>query len=347
MNTLTKIPPAYKKLVSDITRFYENARRTVAKVYWHTGRRIVEVEQDGAIRARYGEKLLEKLSEDLSGSLGPGFSVQNLRKMRRVYLASRKRPTSVELAWSQQVELLPVGAAKLRERLAKKAVREGLTSRQIRALVRGRSHSAEPLLTGASSTRSAVPRANAEGPLLVPLKGKMGVYRIVKAGGKLHWDKGFSAYRELSELELSTFRDGDFVRRKGREELEKMTDGKVSDLYTYDAELVHLIDADTFWLKVWTAPPDWRKEKLRLRGIDAPELGTPEGEAAKRFVAALFQKAQAITVTTTKPDKFHRYLSDVFLAMADGKEIFLNNFLLEKGYAVRADKIPASEWEKE
>ena len=327
MNTLTKTPPAYRKLVADITRFYENARRTLAKAYWRIGRRIVEVEQDGAVHARYGTKLLETLSRDLSRSLGSGFSVQNLRRMRQWYLENPKRSAPSVLSWTQQVELLPVKDREKRVRLQRTAVRQDLTTRELRALVRGQSHSTEPLL--------------------VPLKGKMGVYRIIKAGGKLHWDKGFSAYRELSEGEARTFKDGDFVRRKGREDLEKITDGKVSDLYTYEAELVHLIDADTFWMMVWTARPEWRKEKLRLRGINAPELGTPEGEAAKRFVAALFQKAKAITVTTTKPDKFHRYLSDVFLLMPDGEEIFLNNYLLEKGYAVRADKIPASEWEKE
>ena len=102
-----------------------------------------------------------------------------------------------------------------------------------------------------------------------------------------------------------------------------------------------------FWMRVWVAPPEWRKEKLRLRGIDAPELKTAKGKAAKRFVEALFKKAQKITITTTKPDKYHRYLTDIFLVMPGGEEIFLNNLLLEKNHAVRTDKIPASEWEKE
>lgn len=100
-------------------------------------------------------------------------------------------------------------------------------------------------------------------------------------------------------------------------------------------------------MKVWTAPPDWNKQKLRLRGIDCPELNTPRGQTAKRYVDSLFAKAVKMTVTTTKPDKYHRYLSDVFLLMPDGKELFLNNHLLETGHAVRMDKIPAREWEKE
>jgi len=327
----------YQKLVADITQLYQNTREAVGKFYWSTGRWIVEAEQNGAVRARYGAKLLKDLSKDLSGRLGSGFSVQNLRKMRRIYLASRKRPTSVELTWSQQVELLPLGNVTKREKLIRKAIREGLTAREIRALVRSQSRLGR-------RKHKFVPGSVS---LLVPKKGKIGVYRIIKVDQTLQWDKGFAAYRELSPDDVRTFKDGDFVRRTSTDALEKVPDGKPSDLYTYESDLIRAIDADTFWMRVWTARPDWRREKLRLRGIDAPELSTPEGRAAKRFVEALFKKAQAITVTTTKPDKYHRYLSDVFLLMPDGEEIFLNNRLLETGHAWRTDNIPLTEWEKE
>lgn len=45
------------------------------------------------------------------------------------------------------------------------------------------------------------------------------------------------------------------------------------------------------------------KEKLRLRGIDCPELNIPKGKAAKRFVERLASQAKSVTITTTKPDK--------------------------------------------
>ncbi|HCX90984.1 MAG TPA: hypothetical protein DHT43_10845, partial [Deltaproteobacteria bacterium] len=37
----------------------------MVNLYWEIGRHIVEYEQGGSDRARYGEKLLEHLSEDL------------------------------------------------------------------------------------------------------------------------------------------------------------------------------------------------------------------------------------------------------------------------------------------
>ena len=46
----------------------------------------MEQEQQGDDTPEYGARLLERLSEDLQHKLGKGFSVRNLRKMRRFYL---------------------------------------------------------------------------------------------------------------------------------------------------------------------------------------------------------------------------------------------------------------------
>jgi hypothetical protein len=58
----------------------------------------VEQEQQGGGKAEYGVQLLEHLSEDLQQELGSGFSVTNLRNMRRFYLSNRIQQTSGELA---------------------------------------------------------------------------------------------------------------------------------------------------------------------------------------------------------------------------------------------------------
>jgi endonuclease YncB( thermonuclease family) len=73
-------------------------------------------------------------------------------------------------------------------------------------------------------------------------------------------------------------------------------------------------------------------------------MSTPEGRAAKRFVEALIAKTTAIVINTTKPDKYDRYLADVFLT-TDSGEIFLNNALLENGQAVRKDAWEFGDWE--
>lgn len=57
--------------------------RSVTARAWLTGCYIVEYEQHGRDRARYGERLLERLAERLEDR---GFSLQNLKNFRRFYL---------------------------------------------------------------------------------------------------------------------------------------------------------------------------------------------------------------------------------------------------------------------
>jgi predicted nuclease of restriction endonuclease-like (RecB) superfamily len=86
--------PCYPALVKDLSGLLEAARRASARAvnalmtatYWEIGRRIVEFEQGGAKRAAYGAELLEKLSEDLTGRFGRGFSRPNLQRFREFYL---------------------------------------------------------------------------------------------------------------------------------------------------------------------------------------------------------------------------------------------------------------------
>jgi len=59
--------------------------RTMVTAYYEIGRMIVEREQQGQKRARYGSKLIKGLSEYLSEQYGKGFSVVNLQSIRKFY----------------------------------------------------------------------------------------------------------------------------------------------------------------------------------------------------------------------------------------------------------------------
>ena len=50
------------------------------------GQHIVEFEQGGNTKAEYGDKLLERLSKDLSLKHGKGFSLSNINRFRQFYL---------------------------------------------------------------------------------------------------------------------------------------------------------------------------------------------------------------------------------------------------------------------
>ncbi len=53
--------------------------------YYEIGKRIVLEEQQGAQRAAYGQQILEELSRYLVTRFGKGFSVGNLKNIRRFY----------------------------------------------------------------------------------------------------------------------------------------------------------------------------------------------------------------------------------------------------------------------
>ncbi|GHT56773.1 DUF1016 domain-containing protein [Spirochaetia bacterium] len=104
-------------LVSQIKELLTNARRAVARdideyiirTNWEIGRVIVEQEQDGKIKAQYGDKLLTVLSKELTRELGRGFSRSNIANMRLFYLTYPIVQTlSGQLSWSHYCELISI-----------------------------------------------------------------------------------------------------------------------------------------------------------------------------------------------------------------------------------------------
>lgn len=86
--------------------FYENAanlivesRKMVASTAntvicvtnFEIGRMIVQEEQKGQNRAKYGTTLIKALSEYLISQFGKGFSETNLRSFRKFYLTYKDR----------------------------------------------------------------------------------------------------------------------------------------------------------------------------------------------------------------------------------------------------------------
>lgn len=82
---------------------------TLVATNWHIGEYVVEYEQQGKVRANYGEGVLRRLSKRLTLRLGKGYSLSNLQNMRRFYLTYPKYQTvSGKLSWSHWCELLEI-----------------------------------------------------------------------------------------------------------------------------------------------------------------------------------------------------------------------------------------------
>ena len=69
------------------SRFIKQVNASMTEMYWNIGRYIVEYEQNGADRAKYGSGLLQKIANSLTKAYGKGFSYRNLRAIRQFYLA--------------------------------------------------------------------------------------------------------------------------------------------------------------------------------------------------------------------------------------------------------------------
>jgi predicted nuclease of restriction endonuclease-like (RecB) superfamily len=108
---------AYQKLLDSIETCQREGRaqalravnENLVNTNWNNGRYIVEYEQGGKARAKYGTKLIDRLSHDLTLRLGKGFSRSNLKSMRTFYLRFPiRQKVSGKLSWSHYCELIGI-----------------------------------------------------------------------------------------------------------------------------------------------------------------------------------------------------------------------------------------------
>jgi micrococcal nuclease len=114
------------------------------------------------------------------------------------------------------------------------------------------------------------------------------------------------------------------------------------DLYLYQAQVLRVIDGDTLVAELDLGFHTFRREPLRLLGVDAPELNSADpaekelAQKAKVELALLTlscDKGLLVRTRKDKQDKFGRYLADVFVPKADGTQLHVNTYMLENGFA--------------
>lgn len=109
---------------------YRAANFALVQAYWQVGRAIVK--KQAGMRAEYGQRLVEELSERLRKDLGKGFDVTNLKNMRRFYLAFPKsdalRP---QLSWTHYRALIKVKDPEARQWYMDECAKAGWSTRQL------------------------------------------------------------------------------------------------------------------------------------------------------------------------------------------------------------------------
>ena len=329
-----------------VVRTYEDLRHRVEAVivagrqsiedawvrtYHETGRLIAAHLLLHEDRADYGAKVFARLSKETGIS---GRTLHECVQFHRCFPIVRP---GAQLAWNQYRLLCQVADPASRTALAAEATKQAWTKNELESRVRALN--AEPEFAPAGSNNAAVKTVI---KLMKPRRGTPGLYRVVTRDGGLAVDVGFKLYLPLSPVHARGIAVGAIVRWDEGQFL-VADEAQASDLFAYSATVRRAIDGDT--LLVTIALPHYvMDEKLRLRGLDCPEMDTPEGKAAKRFVDTLLLDATEVTIATSKVDKYDRYLADVHITRPDGEIVFLNNALLKAVHAVPMGAEAMEEW---
>lgn len=321
-----------------LTTGRQEVERAWVQTYHETGRLIAEHLLHHGERADYGAKLYAALARDT------GVSVRTLQECVQFYRTFPIARPVAQLGWNQCRLLCQVGDKAERAALIEELKRENLRTVDLKARVRSVNaarrlaaarHVAEPVVVEASAPA---------GPLrqLRPKRGTPGLYRLLARDDGLAVDAGFKLYRILTAAESRGAAAGGIVRWAAGA-FAPVPEATFADLFTYRVTVRRVVDGDT--LQVSVALPLYEMdEKLRLRGLDCPELDTPEGKAAKRRAEELIATAREVIITTSKVDKYDRYLADVHLLQPDGEWLFLNNTLLREGHAVPMGNEAMDDW---
>lgn len=327
----------YKTLVKKITREFAElevlVKNSVAKGHWNVGKYIDEHLLDHKERAEYGGNFYIKLAKDT------GRDPATLSLSVRFYRAYPIFAAPQKLTWEHYKGLLTVKDKNKRKELERNIIRHGWNTKQFRKYL-----SVKHKLAAQMGDDKPAPR-------LVFTRGRLHTCQIVKANdlfsekGPLALDLGFRLQYEIPR-DAPKLKEGDTVelvfvdgQLTGARKIEIAKD----ELFTYKAHVDEVIDADTYWVCFDFRCAVSLSQKLRLRGINCPEIGTPEGKKAKRFVESRLRDCDFIVVKTYKDrsDKFDRYLADIFYLPGeiDAEKVaregkFLNQELLDEHLAV-------------
>ena len=109
-------------------------------------------------------------------------------------------------------------------------------------------------------------------------------------------------------------------------------------MYEYTVtEVVKVVDGDTLDVIFDVGFSMFRKERIRLDGIDTPESRTSDanekkfGMEAKKFLKDWVSKQKKLRAKTTKDDKYGRILAQIYGDV--NPSVSINEELIRQGYA--------------
>ena len=118
---------------------------------------------------------------------------------------------------------------------------------------------------------------------------------------------------------------------------QKTTKKKHPQGFIYNAEVLRVVDGDTYKFKIDLGFELTHKGTFRLTDVNTPEIRgkeRPKGLKVKEYVKKLIE-GKTITVETFKKGKFGRYVCEIYLK--PNKKNPLSKHLLRKRMAKKVD----------
>jgi len=328
-----------KKIKNEIVRgrrtVEESYRREVLQTHWNIGKIL-----EGSFPADFKNSsqrasMVLKLAKDLKR---PASFFYDLSKFYRFYPTIPK----TSLSWTHYCYLIRIDDERERKKLEDMAIKKSLPVQKLYNLIF--TEKLEKKKNKEQNQLEVLAR-----PGVIPcVRGKLYRYRclfrkdIPCAKNQALVDMGFGFLRMMetpdwrsngSPTPVQSYKDKDgySVRR---------ATNCVENLYTYQATVTRVIDGDTLVLNIDLGFNSWIEQKIRLRGIDAPELSCTEGVAAKNYVKKICEKIKFVVCKTYKQEKYGRYLADIFYSFKEKNPelvvqegTYLNQELVDQGYA--------------
>ncbi|MBI2167789.1 MAG: thermonuclease family protein [Candidatus Omnitrophica bacterium] len=310
--------------------------KEMMRMRYHTGLLINEHVRLNHDRAAYGAEAVLKLEKD--------FDIDHTELNRYAQFAKSypigggRRQLAFSLPWIHYRKLMIIKDDERRWELTLRAEKDEWSFEEIEARVR---HAVGKDPDGKQPDRLPLVCL---GPFFTYkiIRAAKGVLKYAPASSpqELLLDLGFKHRLEMSLFfPGARFTEGTIVTAaEGSFSLEKAEGAADDSLYTYKARVEEVLDGDTLKVDFHLGLGSRKGETIRLNHIDCPELDTPEGRAAKRFVESELAGSEFITLKSvrTRKEKWGRYLGDIFYSKnGSSAPMYLNQILLDKGYAVR------------
>ena len=333
--TPTDYHQLHQHILQLITEGKDRARAAVERekiqTYWEIGRVLHTHFLQHKDRAEYGQQVIVQLTQDL------GMGKRLLYHMINFYRAFPIVHARAQLTWSHYRKLSEVPNKTVRSSYEQVAAEQRWSTRELADAIKSKAIS--PAQQATITTPPDHP------PQLAPGRGRLYMYRVLPPSDEVEMriDLGFKmtytpTRAEAQSIGMATMVNASVGQRTGY--TFKAVEDVPSRLYTFCARVEEVIDGDT--IRVWI---DYGfrlggYQKLRVRGIDTPEMSTRAGVHAREAVVDWLSGIRDIVLSTSRVDKYGRYVADVFYLphgatpeamLQDG--VYLNQRLLHEGLA--------------